>query len=62
MTAKDIAERWLGSVHGNTPAREAKAKAKAAQNKPVPIPWADVLKECDIYRTAHPELDPPKDS
>ncbi len=55
MTAKELVQRWLGSEHGETPEREAKARGRA---KAVNIPWSDVEKEVETYRTEHPTPEP----
>lgn len=52
MTAKALVERWLGSEKGETPQREAKAKAAAMRSN---IPWAAVLAAVETYRATHPE-------
>ncbi len=34
MTADELVKRWLGSKHGETPEREAKAKGLASDDRP----------------------------
>lgn len=57
MTAQELVKRWLGSEHGETPEREAKAKGRA---KACNIAWSDVLIEAEKYRAAHPPEDTPE--
>ncbi len=57
MTAKELVARWLGSEHGETPEREAKARARA---KAVNIPWSEVEKEAEKYRAEHPQESTPE--
>ena len=45
--AEDIARRWIFSEKGQTPAREAKAKATA---KRMNVAWADVLAAAEALK------------